>query len=61
MPVVDVDVLFIVELFWSSGDQCLFFVNQTGDAIGNASGRKRSMGTTLKNRYVSLRLQPANF
>lgn len=60
VPGTDIDVLFIAKLLRCSGDKCLFPVNQTGDVIGNSSGRKRGMGAALKNRYVGLRLQSAN-
>ena len=60
VPGMDVNVLFFAERLWCSGDKCIFPVDQTGDVIGNTSGRKRCVRATLKNSYVGLRLQSAN-
>jgi len=54
------NVLLFAECLWGPGDECIFFVNQTGDIIGNSSSRKRCVDASLKNRYISLRLQSAN-
>jgi hypothetical protein len=56
----DVDVLFFAERLWCSRDKRIFPVNQTGDVIGDTSGRKRCVWATLKNSYIGLRLQFAN-
>lgn len=60
VPGMYVDVKFIAERLRRSGDKRILPVNQTGDVVGNASGRERRMGTALEDRYISLRLQPAN-
>jgi hypothetical protein len=60
VPDMDIDVECIAERLRRSGDQRILPVDQTGDVVGNASGRERRMRAALENRYLSLRLQPAN-
>jgi hypothetical protein len=55
-----IDVVFIAERLGSPGDEGIFTVDQTGDVVGNASGRIRSMAAAFENRYVHFGLQPAD-
>jgi hypothetical protein len=60
VPDLDVDIVLFTECFRRSGDKRLFPVDQTGDIVGDASGRKRGVRSAFKNRDVGRRLQPAN-
>ncbi len=60
VPGMDIDVVFFLERFRPSYDECLFPVNQTGDKIGNTSGGKGCVGAALKNGYTHIGFQPAD-
>jgi hypothetical protein len=57
---MDINVQFFAKLPGCPGDQLLFPVDQTGDVIGNPSGRKRGVGAAFEDRYGHLRPQPAH-
>lgn len=59
VPGMDIDIVFILERLRASYDERLFFVNQTGDVIGNTSGGKGCMRAAFKNGYTHIGFQPA--
>lgn len=56
----DIDIVFLAESLWGSGNERVFFVDQTGDVIGNASGGIGGVDSCFKYDNFRIGLFSAN-